>query len=1277
VAEHRKRERCATMADEQPHPDEASTLRRQAEEDRDRVLNASLDLICIAGMDGRFRYVNPAWETALGYSTGELLSQPFLNFIHPDDHHKNDLEIAKLAAGEPSVGFENRYMHRDGTIRTISWTASPVPERGLMYCVGRDITERKRMEDALKESENRLRSVLENMSLIGLMLDPIGNITLCNDHLLSLTGWTRNEVMGQSWFELFVPADLRAEVEQDVFLTHISTGEVPARHQNEIITRAGERRLIAWNNTVLKDLAGGAVTGVACIGEDITERGLAEEALHISESRYRTVVETANEAIIVAQDGRLKFVNPMACSLVGYTEHELASVPFAELIAPEDREMVVGRYLQRLAGKRFPDHYSFRIVPKDGAVKWVEIGAVSIEWEGRPATLNFLSDITERKSAEEALRRALALQEAIFEGSRDAVFISDAASRFVAVNGAACELTGYSAEELLSMRIPDLHEQVDLHAFEAYHDSIMAGAEVLSEAPTLRKDGRKVETEFNNRRIFVDGKALMHTTARDITSRKRAEGELQESRERYQNLARISPVGIFRTDEKGATTYVNPRWCRLSGLSVDEALGDGWLSAVHPDDRKGLIEGWRESSRLARESFSDYRLVRADGTVVCVMGQAIPETNAENEVVGYVGTITDITERKRAEEALRESEERYRQLVEMESDAVLLVDNESGRILEANGAAATLYGFTREELLARKNTELSAQPEETQRVTHGTPVISDQVVTIPLRIHRKKDGTEFPVEITGRFFESRGRPVHIAAIRDITERRRAEEALRASLERFELASRATFNAIWDWNLQTDALAWNENVQKLFGYQADEIEPGIESWTTRIHPGDLDRVNAGIHAAIDSGRDLWSDEYRFRRRDGTYAEVADRGCITRDVNGNPVRMIGAMDNITERKRAEAALAQSQAQLLQSQKLEAVGRLAGGVAHDFNNILQAMLSLATVLRIKAGSPELTRIVAEVETLIKRGAGLTQQLLLFSRRQVVEKKRLDLGELASAASVLLRRLIPANMRLAFDTTPDRLWVDGDTGQLQQVLMNLAVNAKDAMPGGGTLTVRTKRSDGEAVLEVIDTGHGMDEEARSHLFEPFFTTKEIGKGTGLGLSVAHGLVEQHGGRIEVESVPGEGSVFRVILPAMPAPDEAADEPSEETEVPRGHGERVLIVEDEDGARKGLAELLTILGYAVTAVGSGEEAGVLPVEPAPDLLLTDLMLPGIDGAALAAGLRDRWPGIKVVLMSGYTEDEAVRRGVNEGEVRFLQKPFDMLTLARALRAALDTSAAA
>ena len=375
---------------------------------------------------------------------------------------------------------------------------------------------------------------------------------------------------------------------------------------------------------------------------------------------------------------------------------------------------------------------------------------------------------------------------------------------------------------------------------------------------------------------------------------------------------------------------------------------------------------------------------------------------------------------------------------------------------------------------------------------------------------------------------------------------------------------------------------------------------------------------------------------------------------------------------ELAKALAELHRTQSFLVNQEKIRALGQLAGGVAHNFNNILQALLSLATVLRLRVKSPELATTVAEIDALVKRGANLTRQLLLFSQHEVTKKERIDLGETVSAAVALLRHLIPENVRLALETPPEPLWVDGDRGQIDQIIVNLAVNARDVMPGGGTLTVRTCGRGGEAILEVADTGHGIDEDTRAHLFEPFFTTKGKHEGRGLGLSVVHGIVERHGGRIEVESAPGQGARFRIVFPLVsPQEEVVAEQPVGEGELLPGHGERILLVEDEDTARRSLVEILEMQGYQVTALASGEEARSLPERPAPNLLLTDLMLPGVSGSQLAARLGGRWPDLKVVLMSGYSEDEVARRGVEAGTMRFLQKPFDLTTLAREIRAAL------
>ncbi len=388
----------------------------------------------------------------------------------------------------------------------------------------------------------------------------------------------------------------------------------------------------------------------------------------------------------------------------------------------------------------------------------------------------------------------------------------------------------------------------------------------------------------------------------------------------------------------------------------------------------------------------------------------------------------------------------------------------------------------------------------------------------------------------------------------------------------------------------------------------------------------------------------------------------------DEAGRCTHLVGGVHDITERIELEA-------QLRQAQKMEAVGSLAGGVAHDFNNLLQALLSQTQLLQTYAQDPERVNAMGlELGHQISHGASLTRQLLLFSRRETTRPEPLDLNDAVRGATKMLRRLLRANIALEIDLAPAALPVTADRGQFEQVLMNLTVNASDAMPEGGRLLIRTGRLDGEHVwLSVEDTGSGIPDAIRERIFEPFFTTKVAGTGTGLGLSVVHGIVTRHGGRIEVESAGGRGTTFRIILPtsgsgALPVVTEAA---KAAVELPVGQGERVLVVEDEGATREGLRDILRNLGYEVVAAASGEEAGELPVEQPFDVLLTDLMLSGVSGSQLAAGLQERWPSMRVILMSGYPEDEALRSGVDQRKVRFLQKPFDIARLAQEIRAAL------
>jgi len=423
----------------------------------------------------------------------------------------------------------------------------------------------------------------------------------------------------------------------------------------------------------------------------------------------------------------------------------------------------------------------------------------------------------------------------------------------------------------------------------------------------------------------------------------------------------------------------------------------------------------------------------------------------------------------------------------------------------------------------------------------------------------------------------------------------------------------------------------------------------------------------LWSTIKGGSD-WQGQLTNRRKDGSlYVEEATISPV-RDNNGTITNFVAIKRDVTE----ELALGE---QLRHAQKIEAIGTLAGGVAHDFNNLLQAMLSIVQVLKRKsAESPRNVEHLKQLEQTIRRGAQLTRQLLLFARRETSRREILDLNQILRDLVTFLRRVVRANIRLSVEPADVPLWISADRGQIEQVIMNLTVNAVDAISERGALSIFTGRDEHAAWLKVSDTGTGIPETIRDRIFEPFFTTKEAGKGTGLGLSVVHGIIAAHGGSIDVACPPEGGTTFRVELPLQsPAAALDAAAPSAE-EVPNGRGERVLLVEDEEGAREGLSGILEILGYSVVAVDTGEEAVGMDGQVPFSVVLTDFMLPGMPGIEVVRRLRERWPDMKAILMSGYAAPGVIEAAVAANEVKFLQKPFDMADLAQTLRAVLKPS---
>jgi PAS domain S-box-containing protein len=519
---------------------------------------------------------------------------------------------------------------------------------------------------------------------------------------------------------------------------------------------------------------------------------------------------------------------------------------------------------------------------------------------------------------------------------------------------------------------------------------------------------------------------------------------------------------------------------------------------------------------------------------------------------------------------------------------------------------------------------------------------------------------------------------------DISDRKKAEQDLRLSEERFQLATRATRDIMYDWQIGADLLVWNTNTLSVLGYAPEELCGPLHSWAKLVHDGDRERVEEELGHALASG-EIFDAEYRFRRKDGTYADIVDRAFIIRDHSGKAVRVVGAMRDVSERTQLEE-------QLRVAQRIEALGHLAGGVAHDFNNLLTAILGSCELLQRRSHEAMAGR--AELDTIHRtasRAAELTRGLLAFARRQVLEPVDVDLNEFVRAELPMLRRLIPENITLDHLPGHQLGTASVDRSQLQQVLVNLCVNARDAMPKGGTIVVETAnvtidvgyvaahpwaREGRYVMLSVSDNGVGIADEAQAHIFEPFFTTKGPGRGTGLGLATVYGIVKQHDGMIHVYSEPGRGTTMKVYLPMV---RRRASEIGEGISGPiRGGSETILVVEDEAEVRKVMVSVLASLGYRVLEAVDGLDALAILSQEAQKvhLVLTDIVMPRMGGKELHEAVLRVAPSTRFLFSSGYSENVVHEGFIKKEGVDFIAKPYGIDALARKVREVLDDARA-
>jgi PAS domain S-box-containing protein len=849
-------------------------------------------------------------------------------------------------------------------------------------------------------------------------------------------------------------------------------------------------------------------------------------------------------------------------------------------------------------------------------------------------------------------------------------------------NGAALEAYGHTREELLSLRIFDLREPGD-RVVAGQLAAAVAGS-VKFETVHVRRDGSRFPVEVNAQSAGIGGERFVVSVIRDVSERHQAELALRESEERFRTIANAAPALIWLADAGNRCTWFNRPWLEFTGRALAAELGTGWMSGIHPDDLAGYetadAAGFERRASIEQE----YRLRRHDGEYRWLLERGAPLHGPDGTFHGYVGSCVDITDRKRAEEAFRASEEWLRLALKGARAGVWEWDLVTGQVTWSP-ELFELLGLDPETTIASSELFVDTiHPDDREAALEAFRAAAARGGRFESEFRgiRRADGATVWLSSAGRVdHDEQGRPVRAWGINQDVSLGKASEA------QLRLALAASQAGVWSLEVATGRTRWSPETYLLFGFDPGRSEPSPAEWQSRIHPDDVGRTTQSVLDALAGRSSEYRAEYRIVHPERGVRWLIGVGRVERAADGTPVRMDGINLDVTERRETEA-------RLHQAQRVQSVGRLAGGIAHEVNNLMTAVLGFGAFAtkQLERDHPALP----EVEQMIKAGeraAAITRQLLAFTRQQVLRPALLDLNTVVRELIPVLERLLGAEHSLVLHLGLGLGEVQADRGQLEQVLVNLALNSRDALAAGGSVTITTEPAelDGDAVrrhpgielrrgryllLSVSDTGTGMDDTTRARVFEPFFTTKPVGQGTGLGLSTVYGIVKQSGGYVWLYSEPGLGTVVKVYLPVSETAASISGTTAPTVGVPGARGEIVLVAEDEAMVRSLARRTLELHGYRVVEAADGRAALELleRLEGEVDLVLSDAVMPELSGRALGEIIGARWPGIPVIYMSGYPGKEVVDRGLVIPDAPFVAKPFTPEALARRTREVLDAA---
>jgi PAS domain S-box-containing protein len=1261
------------------------------------------------GADKKIIEANPAFQAMTGY-TQEELSGISYDALTPNKWHGIEDRIIKeqvLKRGYSDI-YEKEFVKKDGTIIPIEIRAHAALEEdgkpGELWGFVRDITERKQAERDLQEGEEKFRTIFEKS------IDPIvifdgQRYVDCNEAALTWLGCTTKEqLLGLH------PVNISPERQPD--------GRLSSEKAEKIFTETygkGSNRF-EWmhrslrGNDIWVEVSHTVIyvkgkKFLYSVWRDIRPRKQAEKKLTKSETKYKTLFESANDAIFLLKDSRFVDCNARSLEMFGCSRDDIIGQTLSRFSAPlqaggqEAQCEAAGKLKRVLSGEA--QSFEWKHQRYDGTPFDAKVSLNPVHLGGETIIQVLVRDITESKRAEDALRTSrLQLSEAM-DLANIVYWEIDTADGMFVFNDPFYAFHGTTAEHEGGYRMT----REEYAKRFVYPDDLSIFYQVVGHASGVSTAHRVLRLDGEVRHILVRSRVVKDSSGRivkiyganqDITERKKMEAAILESEEKFRFLFEKSADPTLLLYE-GTFIDCNEAALKHAGCSSREDLigltpadisperqPDGRLSSEKAREiyETTLREGTNHFEWMRRTVTGEEFWVDISHTVIPIQGKKIVYT-----------VWRDIRERKHAEEALRQAEAKYRAIFENATMGIYQTTAE-GRIVIANAGLARIFGYASPQILMNSVTNIGVQlyvnPHDRVRIV-DLCMKTGFVKGFETQLYRKDRSIAWVSINTLPIKDTKGNIAYLeGTMEDITARKQAEDELKMAHQRLfdiiEFLPDATFVI----DEEKKVVAWNLACENMTGVKKEEIiGKGDYAYTIPFYgekrPILIDYVTMNSAELEEeylevkkTGHQLFAQTIVPALYNGKGAFLSANASPLFDRTGKVVGAIESLRDITEFKRLET-------QLRQSQKMEAIGTLAGGIAHDFNNILTALIGYAGLLKIKIADNNLHTYVDQILLASQKATDLVHSLLAFSKQQVINLKPVSINRIITGTEKLLKRLVTEDITIKTSLAPEDITIMADATQIDQILFNLATNARDAMPQGGVLTIETQAAKlgdefrrlhgyGEpgqyALLSVSDTGVGMDEITRERIFDPFFTTKEAGKGTGLGLSTVYGIVKQHNGYISAYSEPSVGTTFHIYLPTV---DESGKEEESSPPPIKKGDETVLVAEDNEAVRELICRILIEYGYTpVEAIDGADAVEQYTKADKIDLLILDSVMPNMNGRKAYDEIRKINPKIKAVFTSGYTRDVFQGKGIEDKQFNFLQKPVSPSALIQKVRDVLD-----